>query len=645
AAHVESPKHGQLPESEAPSSPLPGAIPPLSISGHVQDSDTSEGIEGVAVGLASRAELDQGRAPWRSVQTDASGKYEFNGLGPGVFAVRVVSARGFARGALPAQSEAVLTEDGAPPTNFLLRRGITVSGRVLDASNQPVPGARVDAAVREGLKPRNTTDTGPEGEFELYGFDAGNVVLLQAYTETALSAPAGPFELAGPLELTVQLDAPLSVSGAVVDGAGRPLANLVVTARPLPEYWLVTQNRAATDGAGAFTLGELWPGRYAFAIADKSKILYQVISPDEIEVRRDAAGPVTVVVEQPHTLRVSGRVLNPAGKGVPDAAIALLLPDGVAQYTTTDAQGAYMLSGVPEGIHLVEVKHPDFVTLHDQSVRAGDTNVVLTLAPAEALTLRVLDAASGSPIPDFLMLLTEQRFDTLWKAPLERMVPVHAPGGSYQIRLPNAAIATVIIKAAGHALHMADLSPHAGLDLTVRLQSGKSIQGRVIDSRGSPVAGARLYVDHIAPPLEQQTALAVTGVDGLFLLDTLSPDVSLISAAAPGLAPGWSRLKEIDVRRDIIIQLDLPGTVAGQVLVGGHPGANLEVLAVYVDISLPAGIGARTDAEGRFRISALAPGAVALEFRQPSEVGESELLGTTPVIVAADQATPVEVSF
>lgn len=157
--------------------------------------------------MPSPPPMPPGPPPQRT--TDEDGRFVFERMRSGEYVIRVSKA-GFAQ-ELPAFA------DGAPPRpplrivsgqildlgDLLLSRGVAISGRVLDASGEPLPEARVVAlrrfsprgAPRESLPllPVGTAaQTNDLGEFRLFGMAPGDYAIAATPSRPMTGATTSP---------------------------------------------------------------------------------------------------------------------------------------------------------------------------------------------------------------------------------------------------------------------------------------------------------------------------------------------------------------------------------------------------------------------------------------------------------------------
>jgi protocatechuate 3,4-dioxygenase beta subunit len=191
----------------------------------------------------------------------------------------------------------------------------------------------------------------------------------------------------------------------------------------------------------------------------------------------------------------------------------------------------------------------------------------------------------------------------------------------------------------------------------IRLQAGAVLEGIVTDALGRPVEAAWVRVMPSYGSADFAAAAAalsawqpiVTGGDGRFRIEGLPRGATFdIDVDHSELLPGESLGVEVPTAEPLRIRLDLPRTLSGRVVDSrGEPVAGAAI-SPNVSTVLPGKNGrsrgrswetARTDRDGRFRLSRLMPGPVDLYARAPGY-----RTGQLPVQVPEEgEAEPVEI--
>lgn len=248
---AEQPLDAEAPfDAEAPDEEVPVAEGLREIAGTVHGLD-DEPLEGIEV-------LDEG-ARRRDV-TDRDGRYRLRRVGTAPTAI-VVRAPGYAEARL-AVARGEIGERGV--VDVFLEAGDTVGGRVIDAAGRRVVRATVRCADRHDDALRAESDG--YGRFELPARAAGcaGVAEEQGQEGPRVTLVRGPDNL-------LELPAPASIAGVVVDAAGQPVRTFLLS---------IESYRAADGSAkarsyrqtfshpqGRFTMSNVEAGTYVLSVS------------------------------------------------------------------------------------------------------------------------------------------------------------------------------------------------------------------------------------------------------------------------------------------------------------------------------------------------------------------------------------------
>ena len=273
------------------------------IAGQVVDDATGKPIAGARVMLMGTGRPGGVAGPPPGAITDDEGRFAFEGLAAGGYNLQVSKA-GFA----PAPKNALMANIGVGPgetkndLRLALERGGAIAGRVVDAAGNPLAEVRVIP-----MRPTTTgqsamlmpvgqnVQTNDLGEFRAYGLPAGEyyvqvterpdfpmngsgqrtTVLAPTYfpaSRDASGAQAVSVTAGQTASIVVQMATArvFRVSGAVVDDAGTPVANAVVTLnsdRGGAGMPFSPPSRLQTDAAGRFQFTNVMAGTYRIVAA------------------------------------------------------------------------------------------------------------------------------------------------------------------------------------------------------------------------------------------------------------------------------------------------------------------------------------------------------------------------------------------
>ena len=344
--------------------------------------------------VTGRVHASHAQRAWRLVvlsgrtsettNTDADGRFAFEGVRPGTYELKLTAARNDGDGDAAKQSldlaegqhvDLVLGESAA--------RGIRVFG-VVHCGGAAREGLHVTLALGSRTV-RTTTDA--SGEYALEVEAPGDYVLRLAdgarQRRSSLEVPDVE-ELRHDVELAAG-----SLSGRVTNREGAPLASVALT---LSGDGVVGGAATTTAADGSYSFGFLPPGGYTVRLlaadgedAPAEGLVATLAAGEErigLDFRLERAARIEGLVRSITTDAATRRVANSTAPG---ATVRLRFADGRAIATTrSDAKGAFTFEGVPHGALVIEASLGDAV--HE---------VPLTCAPGETtpvnLRLEVTD--------------------------------------------------------------------------------------------------------------------------------------------------------------------------------------------------------------------------------------------------------------
>ncbi|MCC7014820.1 MAG: sigma-70 family RNA polymerase sigma factor [Planctomycetes bacterium] len=494
----------------------------------------------------------------------ADGRFEL-ALDPARFYQLAVDRSGFAQATLGRRhaGETVVVH---------LPYGAAIEGRVTQGEAKlPVANARVRCFLRgndspDGARFEQSSVTDANGSYRIDTLPPG-ILFVEA---TASGLPMSDWievhpEAGRTITQDVHLAAETWFRGHVLDALTRaPIANA-----ELGTIW-VLRTSVRTDAAGAFTLpldkgsdGQIYVRAAGYGFRNVAQ---------PTGAGATSAEGLEILLEPAR--RASGRVVDERGATIAGAYVAACGTDfGAAQRhdwvgTTTDAQGRYALADLrPDLAHSLFVRAQGFGSCVYEFPASEKTQAALelpdvVLRPAGSIRGHVVDE-SGKPQPDLEVILRGVNADRgRWDARSESFLDSYV--GQRQGRTDDRGAFTfdelaegeyvVELRRDGHqaaATRSVALKPGErceGVELV--LPAGVTMQGRVHDREGNPVAGVYVSIEPTAPGLSDCDVQ--TGVDGTFV--------------ARGVLPGNYRIQLWPQHRD-----------------SGEPDAKFHVHAVFED--------------------------------------------------------------
>jgi hypothetical protein len=541
-----------------------------------------------------------------------------------------------------------------------------LAGTVLDAAAKPVAGVTVSAIGRTWADPvvTATARTGPDGRFVLAGaWKLENTDL--PYLGLFARAPDGRCGWMGTVwgnepasrDVTIRLEDPSDVAARLVDQDGKPLAGAEVIVQVLdrsdPERQVYDQVvlpasleasfRARSDLDGRFRLRGIPRGVNVKARVDEPAVGRPSVFWDPAKVQ-------SLVLDR-RLGAITGRLATPDGKEIPGkvtislrrnlAAEGLKLSAGdfsftTSRSTTVDRDGRFQIAGLPPGGYFVELEF-DAATPY-----SGEHRRAVVLEPGEpfkpleiplqrwpVVSGRVIDEVTGSGIlgvglTAYQLQGYSMQYGRRTKTdsagnyvvavqPGMTMIHPHGPPkaflGMYQELCPR-----LEVKA-----------DRAWPDL--KLGRATTLEGRVLDASGKPVAGAeiRATVPEVSGFRGNQHPL-VSSDDGSYRVEQLDPTdkVPVRARTADATTEGPVVILPSDLKPpgklDLVVDPKFAARLTGRVVdQRGKPVVDAPVLIwwnhLYYSVKVNKGMGlgqtldqVKTGPDGRFRTRALWPG-------------------------------------
>lgn len=583
-----------------------------------------------------------GDLAWPVGLTDADGRLWIPGMPGEAGKVWLVAPDGRQQVAdLPAkgmESEVVLT----------LAAPVVVSGRILDQeSAQPLSGA----LVSPGLDPGRFLLTDAGGRYRLVAPDPqGFPLQARAALHLPRQARVTSTHLRSGRAPTLALLRATALRGFVVDSQGTPLPGTAVLALPerIGEAGVPGtpgEDTGTSDGTGRFELLSLHAGSFYEVRAVRPGYLPASIKPLTPAPSRDSA-PLKIVLSPARPVR--GRVLDDTGRPVAGAEVRLAtarapgirrppkepdqpLEEGSPFAASTDAQGRFLIARVPAERVDLTASRRGFATGRIRGIRiaAGVSPMELgtvVLKPGAGLHGRVVDR-SGKPVSGAGIHLVEtvDRLEPL-SSQLDGESPeaVSRADGSFSLEdLPRDTPLHLLVRASGHLpAGVRGARAPAPEPLTVRLEPGALLRGRVMNEWEQPLVGARIVLtwQPSAPENpERQTGAPVersdiSGRDGRFEIRDAPAGTVRLSVTAEGYIPveGFEAMVPWPhPDRELTLALSKGAVLTGRIsTVSGQPVSGVRISA--------AEASSVSDDEGTYTVEGIPPGRTAVHAFHPA---------------------------
>ncbi|MCK6447701.1 MAG: sigma-70 family RNA polymerase sigma factor [Planctomycetes bacterium] len=503
---------------------------------------------------------------------------------------------------------------------FRMRPGVRVAGRVLDESDRPLAGARVDASFSRHAE----TLTDSDGRFELTTAPArGGWFRVTASLEGRPAAVYEHDDRDAPTEdLVLRFERGFDVVGRVVDELGAPIEAAMVG---LGEW--ESNHRVLTDADGNFALRTIAKRERKFVVMRDGFTTHA----RTLEFAPDGGHePLIVVLER--GFRIRGHIRDPEGRPLRGAMVYVVRGDQQAPLdgARADADGVFEFRDAPQVANLSLEGHREGWLSRRQLLEGNPLEVELVLERIARITGRVIDASSGAPVPRFRVRFVEpellpgdERLGNFradwWDTGIEFAHPEGRWDTGNEGLRPNRVIG-LEVRAADHGVAIVPrvVTRVEGEqdELVIELGPELAVTGRVVErASGRALAGVRVRTFSSREPLQffdrARLPEATTDAAGEFRLAPMPAEPVSLYVEADGFAPrvdGPFDPGRGETRR--AIELTNGATLRGRVLdVAGEPLAGARVhLGNAVSAERPNRSWTRTtDADGAFEFRGLPP--------------------------------------
>lgn len=410
--------------------------------------------------------------------TDADGRFELDELPSGRLRV-VVRADGF----LPEERAGL--EAGAAGTEetltIRLRRGAVVEGRVLAADGSPVAGAAV-GIDSEGLERWRPARTDGDGRYRLEGVEPGHRI-LGATADDGRSTRRELEVVEGTNALDLVFEPGWPVAGVVVDEAGAPVGDALLTLAAESTAWGGLEARA--DDRGAFRFddvpeGTYWlrgrhPGHATTRLEDAVEVAGPVAG---LELRLASGARIVGNLRglDGAELRQAGVMAHDGRTGMSEGRVG---PDG-GFVVTGLAPGEWTLLGsAPGGRRASEIV----------SIAPGEREVRVDLSFVDGLALEGTVLLAGEPLVGAQVVLRNQEIaDSAWSR------TDHL--GTFRVEgLEPGRWVLVVSRFESGLHHQEELLLLEDREVVVEIERHR-VAGRVVDAADeTPVAGATIRLE------------------------------------------------------------------------------------------------------------------------------------------------------
>jgi len=579
---------------------------------------------------ARRARLgsaDTTRKPLATTTTDSKGNFSIDAPKSSVVDLRF-DAAGFAQ-----QNERAAADDDAGVIQ--LQPGQMKQGTIT-AKGKPLAGAQVLVAGEYGEIIATTDET---GHYSLPDPARNNSRIIVKHPDYAIANQT--ISRFSTSKTDIALDPGTSLSGRVVAEDGTTaVANAAVSVDEVP----VT--KTAEDGT--FTIAHLPKKFEQIEVHADTRIASRAFakdlkSPIELKLARGAAlsGTVRDAKTQLPLGGAEVRLITPR---------AITLAGGLT--AISDAKGNYSFTGLRGGDYDATTSRPNYamtnVTVHVAAGQAAQK--VLYGTPLARISGTVVDedkrgVAAAHIEPRQIgnepgMMMPRMRI-------MDRNRPtLTAPDGRFLIRIEEGELQLEATKKGQPSARSNTLKVTAGErrgGVVIALPHGIAVTGRVIDSKGKPIAGVaiaasetraggggrgdvrRMIINNIMRGTDEDVVR--TSNDGTFSIKVKEGTYDL-GFKATGYAGKSLRAQQVSASsKPLEVTLEQGVEISGRVTRAGQPVENVNVIPIGgADQMMPV----QTGPDGTFRVGDLAPGEMMLAFSKREEFIQMNRAVTAP---------------
>ncbi|HKO02790.1 MAG TPA: carboxypeptidase regulatory-like domain-containing protein, partial [Thermoanaerobaculia bacterium] len=414
---------------------------------------------------------------FQRTRSDAEGGFRIDGLADGMVRIRA-GKEGYAT------ATAEVDSASTQPLTLTLRRGASVSGRVSGLTAEQLPSVRI-FATSEGSTPI-TSGVSANGTFTLNGVADGSLTVHATYAlRTVQKVVEVVNGAAPPIELTF-------VDGFTIHGVvtvhRQPLPGAFVRFDPVGDHG--SSAVARTAGDGSYQVTGVAAGDYDVVVSASD---YATLAQERRTISGTAVQNIDVKASSVRGRVVDARTLAPIAEArvaVESAADTVTWQHNVV---TSDSDGRFAFEFLRSGTYTLTAQRESYTTSRKPFVLADSAvELDVQLTAGNAMTIRVVDAASGRPVAaDFALIdsagsivfsgeaRAEDGVGRAWVAPgtytLRVMSGEYAPDVR-SINVPGAEIRVALVSAG--RIVVTTRTPHGPVRVTGGSGEQMSVDGR-----------------------------------------------------------------------------------------------------------------------------------------------------------------------
>ncbi len=568
----------------------------FSVSGAVTDVITGRPISGADVALDGPVT--------DNTSTDDQGFYSLSGLPPGQYVIDFTASLYEPETVAVTITNQDVIEDAALTP---IPQTTSISGAVRDDAQAPIAGATVELSGPTNAQ----TTTDAQGMYEFTGVAPGSYEMIASatgYTSDTLNVVA----VAG-VPLTNQ-DFVLSqllysISGTVTDSVtGDPLISASVSVSgPF-------NGNTTTDGSGQYTISDLPPGQYTIELSASGYVTKsRVRSITTSSLTEDfSLRPVVI------TTTLSGTVTDAPDGTTPIAGATVALSGAMSDQTTTNAQGFYEFTDLPEGEYDITVSADGFITdVLSITISGADPVIEDFMLLPEVFTVSgsVTEFGTQTPIADATVNLA---------GPVVRNMTTDAQG-FYELTDVPSGDYTMTVSAPGYNQTVRQVTVSGAATTENFGLVPLTVSGTVVNTGGSPLVGAAVT---LTGPAQYTTT---TNQSGQYVMSHVTPGTYTLEVTLSGYRTQSINLTVGGASLVRDFELKTVTTVSGSVGIVGGGG----LVGVQVELSGPENQMTTTNGQGVYVFNDVIEGNYTIDVSHTGYVPQSHniVVAGSPVVV------------
>jgi RNA polymerase sigma factor (sigma-70 family) len=526
--------------------------------GHVFDR-VGKPIEGAWVTLRGATNI--------SATTDAQGQYAFD---PTKLHDGQCELGASADGFLPIAAlngntpQLLLSMKTDAVRDFVLDRGVVITVDVQNDSGDPLPNADVDVYGPDNVawySDRVRTDRDGTAEITLPPSQSPSTIAVSVAGYAPMRQKVTPASVDQPIDLPITMPVGMSVPGIAICANGKPAGGWQVIALP---RWMdehLSLSGAEINNDGRFTLQHIVPGDYQIEIL-KRDIGYGEYTPIgmfTLPVKGDGRlklavpGPsknalpsLTGLVRLDGSLTYGLDVMIYSNSAGFESGMVMIQQGGFVPAEKTQAGLPFTIRNVPAGIYEVRFQGSEIPPTMISNVKVpGDPLIVDIKAPGVPHLRGTVFDPAGKPVTHFAVRVRRTGSLDIYSNYTQGAdwVQVDDPAGRFEVELAGSGIFQAQVSADGYAWcrgkeTRAELGTRP--ETVVRLTTGGSVRGTVVDMAGHPVAGAKvipLSKSEQSDRFAGDAGAVLTAHSGRFQLDHLVAGEETLKISATNFTP------------------------------------------------------------------------------------------------------------